>query len=242
MKKIIVILSVILLLGTACMVANTLTARATEDEVSVKDGTLLTVSGTGTISIEPDTAHINIGAITDDADLTKAQSANSTAIENVIAKLKEAGVEKDDIKTINFNIYPKRDYESDSNDITGYEVRNDLEVTVKDIEKVGEILDTAIKAGANTAGSIRFSSSKSQDAYYDALAKAYETAGEKADVLVKASGMQMASTYSISEGSNAAIPFLRGEMMAKEEMASAVPIEAGMLTVSANVTVVYLLK
>lgn len=245
MKKLVVITLVVVLLAVGFGTIAVTVAKATseEDPAGISAGnTALTVYGSGSVKLEPDVAYINIGVVSKGKEVKATQDSNSEAMNSVLAALKDIGVKEDNIQTSSYNIYPQYNRDTSPAKINGYEVRSDLSITILDIDSVGLVLEAAMGAGANSAGSISFGSLKEEEAYNEALALAFKSASTKADALAKAAGMKVKGTVSISEGINQSSPLTRTQtFFAAEEMAS-VPIEAGLLIINADVTVVYEIK
>ena len=234
MKRIFII--ILLVVFAAFGISGLSATVASAEEMSA---TLLTVYGNGAVQLEPDIAYINLGVITDGTDLKSTQNENSAAMKTVMEALKQVGIKEGEIKTAAYNIYPQ--YDNQSN-LTGYKIRNDVSVTVTDVDSVGLVLEAAVKAGVNSTGSISFGSSKESEAYQDALAQGVTDAKAKAEALAKAAGMHIASVYSLTEGYSNAPVLARSNTYFEADSLSSVPIEAGTLSVSATVTIVYELK
>ncbi|MCK5217739.1 MAG: SIMPL domain-containing protein [Methanosarcinales archaeon] len=149
------------------------------------------VSGTGTVSMAPDKAIVYLGVETQAAEVVNAQQSNAEKMDTIIKALNEAGIADEDIVTSNYHIYPKRDYEHVDRKIIGYVVSNQLEVTVKDIDTVGKIIDKAVEAGANTVNNVNFclSDRKQEDARKKAIENAVYAARSDADTLGEALGV-----------------------------------------------------
>ena len=115
------------------------------------------VSGTGSISVEPDVAVLEIGVEVFAGKVSKARSEASIAMESVTSTIKKLGVEDKDIQTTRFSIYPRYDYEETTINgkrigtqvLTGYTVSNTVKAKVFEVDKVGEIIDDAADAGGD---------------------------------------------------------------------------------------------
>lgn len=158
------------------------------DEIQINT---INVGGTGTVTVSPDKAVVYLGVQTQSADATAAQQENAEKMDRIIAALKDAGIPEDDMETSGYSMYPMRSHEALRSDkpveptITGYVVTNRLMVTVTDVEKVGDIIDTAVNAGANEVQSVSFTLSDDarQDARAQALKNAVEAARSDVDTL-----------------------------------------------------------
>ncbi len=234
MKRVITIILIMVFAAFGFGGLSAVTASAEETA-----GTLLTVYGTGVVQLEPDTAYINLGVVSSGKDLKSTQTDNTAAMKAVLDALNKIGIKEDTIKTVAYNIYPQYDNQST---LTGYEIRNDVSVTVTDVDSVGLVIEAAVSAGANSAGSISFGSSKESAAYQDALAEGVADAKAKAEALAKAAGMRIVSVSSITEGYSSAPALARSNTYYEAGALSSVPIESGTLSVSATVTIVYEVK
>lgn len=243
MKKILMVGLVIVLAlaftGCAVEAANQDSERiVVELGENVQAQNKLTVQGNGSIKVMPDVAYVTVGVTTNNKEAEEAHNENKQIMNAVFNALKEAGLTDDDIRTTNYSTYPMYDYEA--NKVTAYEVRNMVELTIKDIDKVGKYMDLAAENGANTAHSVKFSVLDESGPYNEALKLAMETARTKADAIVLASNNKIVSTLSISENSYGYAAYDRYEMNeAADYGKAATPITAGELEITANVTVVY---
>lgn len=202
----------------------------------------ITVNATGNIKVMPDVAYVTVGVKTQDADMKKAQEANKQLMNDLFDALKKAGLTEDDMRTTNYSAYPMYDYTEGKDAITGYEVTNMVQLTIKDIDKVGEYIDIAADSGANTAYPINFALLDETQYYNDALADALAKAKGKADAIATSGEYKILGTLQVTEGGMGYVPY-RNEYLAMDDAAdmggSTTPITAGELEVTANITVVY---
>ncbi|MGQ9780355.1 MAG: SIMPL domain-containing protein [Bacillota bacterium] len=203
----------------------------------------LTVSGEATIRVVPDRARLTLGVEADGATAKEAQAAAAGRLTAVLAAIKKLGVEEKDIRTRTISLNPIREYNPrDGRErLRGYRAVNQLEVILADLEKIGEVLDTTVAAGANTIGGIEFFLHDPTAQRAAALAKAFEDAERRASSLAKAAGRRLAGAVSISEEA-AAVPetFLR--VRAAQLEGKATPVEPGQITVRAQVKVRFQLR
>lgn len=203
------------------------------------------VTSEASIEVAPDIAVANFGVTTNDASATKARQENTASMNDVIAALTKLGISKDKIQTSYVGMYPSYDYSSSTSKITGYEVNNSISVTIDDLDKVAEIVNTAMQSGANTLQGVTFDVKNRDDHYVKALEKATSKAPAKAKALAKASGLELGAIVSVAEGSNynfplyASVSLSGGGEMAKDAGNIGDTIQAGMITISASVTVTY---
>ena len=202
----------------------------------------MTVEGKGQITVKPDQAKLTIGVVTENPQVQIAQQENAMISKRVIEALKQIGIEENAIKTSIYSVQPRYDYVDGRSILKGYEVEHQLEVTVKDLSKVGTVYDVAIKNGANRSGGVQFSVTN-PDAYYrEALKRAVHNAREKAEGLAQTIGATLTT-----------IPIKIVELVHQQERVSPAfsthvaaattqevpPIQTGEFTIIARVKVVY---
>ncbi len=203
----------------------------------------LNVSGTGTVTMKPDIAYINIGVHTEKPTAAEATAQNSSDSEAVMKAIKAAGVADDDIKTSNFNIYQssQNDPTTGAKISTFYAVDNTVTVTVRDLTKLGSILDATVKAGANNVNSIQFDVADKSKALSDARAKAVKAARADADELASAAGVTLGNIQTINYNENTPGPIYYAKSALSAADAS-VPVSAGTMDISVNVAITYEIK
>lgn len=205
----------------------------------------LSVSGTGQAYLSPNIAYIYVGVHTEEATAADAVEANNAQTQKVINALKEAGVDAKDIRTSNFSIWPNQQYGPDGQPTSlRYVVDNSVYVTVRELESLGDLLDAAIAAGANSINSVQFDVADNSEALKKAREEAVKDAQKQAQELADAAGMSLGEVQSISFNESAPVPYMEfgkggGGGAAAE---SAVPINPGQLTVSATVSISYAIK
>jgi uncharacterized protein YggE len=177
----------------------------------------------------------------------EAVSANNAQTQQVIDALKEFGVEEKDIHTSSFSIWPIDRYDPATGTPTGekyYSVDNTIYITARDLTKLGALLDTVIKAGANTINSVQFDLSDKTAAMKDARAAAVKNAQEQAQELAGLAGVALVEITNISYTDST--PYVYAEMGrgggGGAGIQANVPIEPGQMTITANVSVTYEIK
>lgn len=199
----------------------------------------ITVSGHGEVQAEPDMASIQTG-VTSEADTARAAlDANTQAMQQVLDGLKETGIAEKDLQTSQFSIYPvyRNDKTTDNAPkVIGYRVTNQLAVIVRDLTKLGDILDKTVSLGSNRMSGIRFSIDDTAKLEDEAREAAVKDALHKAKLLAGASGVSVGRILTIQEsGSSMPSPvYMKADMM--EARSASVPVAAGEQTVSANVS------
>ena len=200
----------------------------------------ITVSGEGEARAAPDEAHLRAGVVTQARKAAEALAANTRAMNQVFATLKQLGIPDKSIQTSGFNVSPQ--YASDRNGnstqaISSYQVSNAVEVTVDDLAKLGPALDALVGSGANSLGSMDFTFRDPGPLMAQARAAAMKDAQARAQTYAAAGGFELGPILAVSEGgSETPQPFAPRPMM---RMAAApVPVASGenMLSATVNVT------
>lgn len=205
------------------------------------DGTLLNVSAQGEAKRVPDIATMSTGVVTRAADANAAMRANAEQMAKVVAAIKAAGIAEKDIQTSGINLNPTYQYrENQPPAITGYEANNTVSIVVRDIAKLGKILDTLAAVGANQINGPSFDVDKKEEALDEARRKAVESAQARAEMYAKTLGMKVRRIVSISESGRFAppIPMVRG-MAAKAMDSAETSVSPGENTLSINLDVVF---
>src|SRR5260370_29457368 len=121
----------------------------------------ITVTGNGKIVYVPDVGYIHFGVSSNGYSAAEAWKKNAEIVKKIFAELKKQGVEDKDLKTSNISVQPRYEYKKDQPPkFLGYTVSYDLSVTVRKLDQMGDLLDSAVEAGANTNVSISFGCSK----------------------------------------------------------------------------------
>jgi len=195
------------------------------------------VPGEATLAIAPDMATAITGVQTRAATAAEAQAENSRLMTAVIAQIKALGVNDRDIQTSGLSINPTAS--RDGTGITGYVVTSQVSVTVRDMSRVGHILDSAVRAGANTAGGIRFGLTNSVAAREQATAEAVKDAQRRAKTIANAAGIRLGPIVSITdEAAGMPSPVAAPRLAMAADMAS-VPVSPGEVGVIGRVRVVF---
>lgn len=198
----------------------------------------INIQGTGSVAGTPDLATVNTGVVTQAETADVALSDNNKQFENVLSVLKEKGIEQNDIQTTSFNINPRfeRQPNATQGKIIGYEVTNRVQVKVRKIDDLGEILDALVTAGSNRISGISFSIADPTALRDDARKAAVEDAKRKAELYAVAAGVKVGKVLTISENN---ITQPSPNFRAASLKADSVPIAAGELSISASVFVLF---
>jgi len=169
----------------------------------------ITVSGTKEIYAKPDLALTTLSVITEAKTVTEALNENSEKMNAVINFVKNQGVEDKDLKTTGFNIYPRYEYyekyecvppcPSGKRVLVGYEVYQSLQVKIRDLEKIGQIIEGAAEAGANEISDLQLTIDKQDELKKQAREQAIEKAKQKAKELASQLGVKLVKITNFSE-------------------------------------------
>ncbi|GGE40982.1 SIMPL domain-containing protein [Agaricicola taiwanensis] len=204
----------------------------------------LTINGEGTLTAAPDRASISSSVVTEGKTAREALDANTAAMTQVMQSYKDAGLEDRDIATSGFTIQPRYADRKNNNEaprITGYEVRNSVTIRVRDLTRLGDILDKAVTSGANHFNGLSFEISDADRKLDDARKAAFADAKRKAELYAAAAGARLGRVVDMSEsGSNRPMPMMMRAEFAKA--AAPVPIAPGESEVQVNVNVTFELE
>lgn len=169
--------------------------------VFAREGSFITTNGTGIISVQPDTAKASFYIQTVGKTATDAKKENNKITAKVIATLEEMGLTKDQIITDYSTVYPNYFYDDQSNkrSITNYQARTGLDVTIKDIDHIGNYIDAALKAGATGFDGATFSLENPTQYYAEALQAAVKNASDSATTIATAYGKPLGEIQSVVE-------------------------------------------
>lgn len=206
----------------------------------------VSVSGSGSANLVPDIAYIYLGVHTEKPSASEAVDENNAQTQKMIDALKGFGIADKDIRTTNFSIWPQEQYDPLKGTPTGkktYVVDNTVYVTVRDLEKLGDLLDTVVAAGANTVNSIQFDVADKTEALKAARAEAVKDAEVQAKELTNAAGVNLGDIQSIGFYDSQPYPVFDGKGGGGGAvMESSVPIQPGQLTFTVTVSVTYEIK
>lgn len=240
------ILSFILILAIAVLgvfaFTNPRTQAAPSAQVPSDYPRTLSISGHGEVTLTPDIAYIYVGVHTENEKAGDAVAENNTNAQAVIDALKRAGIKAEDISTTNFSLWYSQNYDLNGQPTDGkYVVDNTVFITVRDLDKLGDILGTAIEAGANTVNSVSFDVSDKETALAEAREKAVADARAQAEELAGLAEVELGAVHSISMYGGYPGPIYGGKGGGgyAADAGYSVPISPGQFVVSVDVSIVY---
>ena len=202
------------------------------------------VTGSGSVTGEPDIATLDLGVSAEKETVAEAREEAASAMTALIASLKANNVAEKDIKTENFSIHPQYDYTDSGRILRGYRVNNTVRAKIRELATLSDVIDAAAAAGGNSIviNSIQFMIDDTTPLQTQARSLAVKDAEAKAQTLAESSGVTLGEPITITESTyfeGPPIPFATAEAAFDDAARTATPIVAGELTVTVNVTVVY---
>ncbi|WP_323748368.1 MULTISPECIES: SIMPL domain-containing protein [unclassified Phyllobacterium] len=210
----------------------------------------IVVTGEGQASVAPDTAIVSLVVMEEKPTAREALTANNEAMGKVLDGMKKAGIAERDLQTSGFNIEPRYVYpenkdkgqQPEAPKIVGYAVSNSLTVRVRDLTKIGNILDQSVTLGVNQGGNLSFTNDKPEAILEEARKKAVANAIAKAKTLSAAAGVELGKVTEISEQSFQPRPMPMAQAKAFSASADSVPVATGENSYNVTVNVTFELK
>lgn len=212
------------------------------------DASGIAVSGTGTTSVKPDVALVNLGIEVTSPTVAEARGKAATTMDALTKAVKAKGVADADIQTKFFNIYPQYgaptpNAKPGAPEIVGYTVNNQVQLKIRNLDAVSDVLDTAISAGGNSirVNGLQFTVEKPDQYLAKAREEAVQNAKARADVLAKAAGVKVGPPRSISESGGAFPVFdkLQAAPSAGGRGGGPTPVSPGEEQLSVSVSMVF---
>ena len=215
----------------------------------------ITVVGNGEVKAKPDIATVNLGVEVTAPTVSEAMTAANAHMKTILAAMKSLGIADKDVQTSNFSISFERQNpavplssETTSGAQTGgaqgpagfYRVNNMIQVTIRDLDKVGDVLDAAVEAGANNVWGVSFGLDNTDALEVQARQKAVEDARARAESLAKLNGVAVGDVLSISEviGSSPS-PMYAESASFRGLGGGGAPVEPGELTFTTQIQIIY---
>jgi len=200
----IMVVYIIVLLGT--MIRNNMQEYIYIGQADKMERTIY-IDATAKVVAKPDIAVTTMGMVNEGKTVQEAQTANNSVMSKLTEKLKEMGVEDKDIQTTNYNIYPLYNYTENGRVLRGYEVRQDVTVKIRDLEKANEVLSLAGELGANNISGLQFIIDDPEVYKNEAREEALKKLAEKAQTLSKLLGVRFGKVVSYNEYSGDNTPY-----------------------------------
>jgi len=213
-------------------------AAAQSRAADVPQVPIVMTAGEGVVKKTPDRAWVTIAAESRARTAQEAQRANADAMNAVTAKIKASGIAADAIQTTGFDLQPEFDYANGRQTLRDYVARNQVQIKVDAIAKLGEIIGAAVATGATSVSGVRFDVQNRDDAEREALRLAVADARGRAEAAAAGAGMKVERVLRVEEQRDMGMQPPRPMMMAArgEAVQVTTPIEAGELEIRARVT------
>ena len=201
---------------------------------------IISVFGEGKVVAKPDIGQVSLSVISDAGTVAAAQKDNTDKMNKVVQAMKDLGVKEEDLKTTAYNVMPRYQYTDGRSDIIGYEAVQNVEVKIRDLGKVGDILSKAATAGANQVGSLNFTFDNPEDLQNEARKKAIEQAKNKAKNLAEDLGVNLGKVTSFNENSaGQPIPMYASDAIGRGGGGGAPQIQTGQNEIVIDVNITY---
>lgn len=236
----------VLLLASACTPAAASTPAPTmtipasaAPAPAARDTGVIRVSGTANIEVASDRARLRFALETEAKSAAEAADANAAQMSAVLDAVRAAVGSDGSIGTSGYGLSPiySRPEPGGMQSITAYRAQNHVEVTLTDVDRVGAVLDAAVRAGANRVAELSFFASDTGPARLEAIREATATARAEAEVLAAALGGTLGEPLEVGVSSSGGAPIYR--MRAAEMAMADTPVEVGGQTVSVTVNVTF---
>jgi len=210
---------------------------------------VISVTGDGESSVAPDMAIVNFAVVKQAKTAREALDENNKAMNDVLAALKSGGIAERDLQTSGFSIQPQYNYpqpvdgQQQQPQLIGYQTINSVTVRLRDLAKLGAVIDQSVSLGINQGGDIQFTNDKPDAAIEEARKDAVAEAVKKAKTLSEAAGVKLGRIIEINEHVPRAMPqpVYRATMM-KEASDAAVPVQSGENNYNVSVTVTFAIE
>jgi uncharacterized protein YggE len=226
-----------------CAMASPLAAEA-QDAHPIER--VISLTGHGEVKSKPDLAIVTAGVVSQAPTARDALTANNAAMSKLLAALKAVPVEDRDIQTSNFLVNPRYDYGENNAQpprITGYDVSNTVTVTLRNLEKLGGVLDTMVTVGSNQVNGVMFAVAQPQPLEDEARKRAVADAQRKAKLYAAAAGITLGPLVAISEGGGYQPPVpVYAKAARMQGAADMVPIAQGEQTIAIDAQLSWELK
>lgn len=203
------------------------------------DSGRISVTGQGSVAVEPDMARITLGVTKQARTAAEAVDLMSADLALVIEALLDAGIAETRIQTSHLRVNPEYNYNNSSrgSKLAGYTASSSVSITVDDLELLPSVLDSVVDSGANQLNGLQFDVADRAPHLEEARRAAIADAKSKAVIYASAAGVSVGTVVSISEGSSGHSPVFAADMAMTR--AESVPVMAGEITIEAQINVVY---
>lgn len=206
---------------------------------------IFSVSGEGKATVRPDIAYLTVGIEEKGTTVKEVQDKINSAINKVIAALKNLGIAEKDLKTANYNIYPVFDDNNSQQRIAGFGASTNLSIKIRKLENVNNVIDLAAENGANKISSLSFDVEDRAKAENAARKEAVSQAKKKATQAAKAAGFKLGKIINYSENNEnniRPIAYRQDALKSSEEQVISTDIQSGTTEIKIIVNLSYQLE
>lgn len=247
-RKLLTVIGVSVAVFVAAAISG-LTPRSLPAGAEESPARVISAMGQATVSAKPDIAYVSLGVNTEAPTAAEAQAKNNTAMNAVMAALKQLGISNDDIRTSQFNLYPVYGEEKPVEPhmsprtqpkVVGYRANNSVTITVRALDRVGEVIDGCVKAGANQIQHVAFALKDEVKYRNQALEEAARASRVKAEAMAKGLGLTITGIKAVQEVSGGpSVGYVMYDRVSAMPSAPA-PVAPGSIDVRAEVRVEYM--
>ncbi len=233
----------ILALGLLASFAFLFPTSHTEAAGQPEQRDCVTVRGLAERQVAPDTAYVTVGVVSQSSQVETARAENARTIDKMVKALSSYGISGQAIKTSSFNLYPNYADQGDTRRVNGYTIENALTVEVKDLNKIGDIIDSLFAAGANRLDGVRFAASNYAALQDELLKEAVADGLRKANIVAKSAGRNVGLLINATVNSGGGLYQPEYRMaIAKGAMNDSSQVFGGVIKLTADIQLVYELK
>ena len=205
---------------------------------------IVSVSGTAEIQAEPDQALVTIGVEARKPKLEDARAEVTKSIEAILKLTRDLKIDQKYVRATRVNVQPEYNWDNNAKErsLIGYLVSRQVEVDLRDLEKLGQLIERSTDLGANQQGDPRLDSSKRRDLERQALGKAVEDARLNAEAVAKAAGAKLGPARTISASSGFVqppVPMMKTMMVRAQASDAAQTYQSGQMVFNGNVQIEY---
>lgn len=243
MKRLTLILGLLVALVLSACAAPASPGQSTSAGQGTTPPRTISVNGTGQVTLNPDIAKVFIGVQSQSESVADALTENNGKAQAIASALREMGIEEKDIQTSSFNVYPQQQF-SPTGEMTGttYVVNNTVNVTVRDLQLLGRLLEVVVSTGANSIDGVTFDVQDKSQAVAEARRLAVESARSQANELAQTAGVALGDLQTMSAYSSQPSVMNYEGKGGMAALGSQVPVSAGQLLIQVDVSVTYFIQ
>lgn len=197
----------------------------------------VSVHGEAEVAVVPDLAEVVLSVVTQADSAVKAVTENSGVMRSLQAQIKtDFELAETDLQTSQFNVAPRYSFENQRQRLLGYEVQHSLTIRLTSLDRLGQLLDAVVQAGANQIQGVSYATSRSAELADEARRAAFADAKRRATIYAELAERELGCVLAVSENTTQAMPVM-ARSLAVADVAASVPIASGQVRVQAGVDV-----